>query len=93
MKIKYRKILVNISILFMIFTMFGMLSSYQFAKKNILTNTISVKSNDTIWNIAKNICKKDKNLNIQNVIIEIQEINNLTDSDIYVGQKLEIPIY
>ncbi len=84
------KIVLFIFTLLMIFTFF---SSFQMGKNKLQTYDIVVDNSDTIWNIAKNICKKNSNLNIQNVVIEIKEINNLSSSDIYVGQTLSLPIY
>ena len=54
---------------------------------------MTVQKEDTIWSIANNICKNNEKLNIQNVIIEIKQINDLSNSDIYIGQILNIPVY
>lgn len=74
-------------ICFSIFTNFGV------GKKYTSTYEIEVNSSDTIWNIANDICKDNKELNVQNVVIEIKNINNLSTSNIYVGQTLSLPIY
>ena len=74
----------------MVYTFF---TSFQVGKKQIETYELEVNSNDTIWNIANTICKNNDNLNVQNVVLEIKDINNLSTSDIYVGQTLNIPIY
>lgn len=63
------------------------------AKKQIKTKEVCVNTNDTLWKIAGKICDKDESLNIQNVIIDIKKINNLDNSNIYVGQTLFIPEY
>ena len=55
---------------------------------------INTKKNDTLWNISKDVCNKsNENLDIQNVVRDIKYRNKLSDSDIYVGQVLEIPVY
>lgn len=86
-------IVFNVSILFIIFIFFGIITNFCFANGSLQTQTFLVNSNDTIWEIAKDICKDNDKLNIQNVVIQIKEINNLKTSDIYVGQILNIPIY
>ena len=61
--------------------------------EEIKTKDIVIKNNDTIWNIASDICDENDSLNIQNVVIQIKQINNMTTSDLYIGQQLKIPIY
>lgn len=86
-------IVFNVSILFIIFIFFGIITNFCFANERLQTQTLLVNSNDTIWEIAKDMCKDNDKLNIQNVVIQIKEINNLKTSDIYIGQTLNIPIY
>lgn len=95
MKKKKGNLLQGIVIMFIIISSFGIATSSAVAKKDIKTEIYIVNENDTIWNIAKKICKKnkDKDLNIQNVIIQIKKVNNFSNSDIYVGQTLKLPIY
>lgn len=88
------KILIkNIALLFILFCAFGIMTNVEFGKKATKTDEIIVKSNDTIWNIASDICQEKQDLNVQNVILEIRQINQLTSSNIYAGQVLSIPIY
>lgn len=84
-----------INIVFILVLLLGSMifTNYHYAKKEIKTNEIIVENNDTIWSLAKEICKEKQDLNIQNVIIEIKEMNHLESSDIYIGQVLNIPIY
>lgn len=63
------------------------------ANKQIQMKEVYINNNDTLWSIAGKICEKDDSLNIQNVIIDIKKINNLENSNIYVGQTLFIPEY
>lgn len=92
-KRKSNRLLSNIIFIFILLCIYGIGTNFDFGKKSALTSEFVVSQNDTIWNIANDICKKNKDLNIQNIIIEIKEINNLRDSDIYVGQVLNIPVY
>lgn len=63
------------------------------ANKQMEMKEVIVTSNDTIWNLAQNVCEKNNKLNIQNVIIDIKKINKLENSKIYVGQTIYIPQY
>ena len=89
------KIFKNVLILFVIFSIFGIFTSFNLGKKQIETKELVIENEDTIWNIASNVCNKsdNENLNVQNIVIEIKEINNLTTSQIYEGQVLNIPVY
>lgn len=91
---KKRFILNTLVILFMIILV-SFFTTKSFGKKEIHTYEYTVSSTDTLWNISNVVCKNsdDKNINIQNVIKDIKSRNNLSDSDIYVGQVLNIPIY
>lgn len=93
--ISKRKFIFNIFILLVIFTGISFLTSKSFAKKEIHTYNYTVATSDTLWNISKTVCKNsnDKNLDIQSVVKDIKYRNNLVESDIYVGQVLQIPIY
>ena len=92
-KRKSNRFLVNIVFIFILLCIYGIGTNFDFGKKAPITNEIIVSQNDTIWNIANDICKEHKDLNIQNIIIEIKELNNLKSSDIYLGQVLNIPVY
>jgi hypothetical protein len=63
------------------------------AKDQIKVKKIVISSNDTLWDIAQDVCDNNEKLNIQNVIIDIKEINNLQTSTIYIGQTIYIPEY
>lgn len=79
--------------IFLCLICFGIFTNFGVGKKYTSTYEIEVNSSDTIWNIANDICKDNKELNVQNVVIEIKNINNLSTSNIYVGQTLSLPIY
>ncbi len=85
----------NIMILFAIFTLLGTCLNIAVAKKEFVTKEYVVCQNDTLWNISSKICKKssDKNLKIQNVIKDIKTINNLSNTDIYEGEIIKLPVY
>lgn len=89
------KFIFNIFILLLLFTAISFFTSKSFGKREIHTYDYTVSTSDTLWNISKTVCKNsnDKNLNIQSVVKDIKYRNNLVESDIYVGQVLQIPIY
>ena len=84
----------NILIIFILILGVSFFTSKSFGKREIHTYNYTVSSNDTLWNISKDVCNKsNENLDIQNVVHDIKYRNKLSNSDIYVGQVLEIPIY
>ena len=93
MKKKFKKYFSIIVFVFILLMYFKIATSSNLGKRKVETYSINVSSNDTLWNIASDICKDNENLNIQNVILEIKDINNMTESVIYKGQTLNIPVY
>ena len=56
--------------------------------------TIYVEEGDTLWNIAKEQRDNNKyynNKNIRYIIDDIKNVNSLNNSELQIGQKLEIP--
>lgn len=89
------KFIFNIFILLVIFTGISFFTSKSFGKREVHTYDYTVTTSDTLWNISKTVCKNsnEKDLDIQSVVKDIKYRNNLVESDIYVGQVLQIPIY
>lgn len=88
-----KNMILNILILLCVLYICSIFINFNLAKKDIKTSEVIVENDDTIWSLAKQVCSGRNDLNIQNIIIEIKEINNLTSSDIYVGQVISLPIY
>ena len=86
---------VNILVVFVVlFFVFLISTNFSFGKNELRTRDFIVSENDTIWNISKDICNNSNDeLNIQFVVNKIKKINNLSNSDIYAGQVIKIPIY
>ena len=63
-----------------------------FAQKEFATKEIVVMRGETLWSIASGMLDEN-NPNIDHIIYDIQEINNMSNSDIYVGQTILVPIY
>lgn len=89
------RFVLNIFVIFSIFICISFFTSKSFGKKEVHTYEYTVSSSDTLWNISQIVCKNsdDENISIQNVIKDIKDRNTLKDSNIYVGQVLQIPIY
>jgi len=77
-------------ILFLIF----ILSNISFSHTEIKFKEITVSSGDTLWSIAK--YEQDNNLyfedkDVRDIIDEIKFLNNLSSSNLSIGDKLSIP--
>lgn len=83
----------NLVLICIISALFILFFNVNFANEQLEVVGHQVSYNDTLWDLASDICDSNENLNIQNVIIEIKEINNLTDSVIYNGQVIYLPVY
>jgi len=93
-RLNMKRIISNIGIILMFIIFMNFISNFTFGNKHIDTKAITVESNDTLWEIAEDVCNNSsEDLNVQNIVIEIKNINNLKSSNIYSGQTLEIPIY
>ena len=95
MRIKNRgRFTLTMTIVF-ITLMFIVLSTGQsFSKVEIKTKTIYASYGDTLWKIASE--EQENNIyyegqNVRDIIEDIKYYNNLDNSYIYEGQKIEIP--
>ena len=64
-----------------------------YAYKEYSFKTITVSEGETLWNIAefeKENNEYYKNKDIREIVFEIRENNNLTTSNLVVGQELKI---
>lgn len=98
MKIKInnsKKFIRSTLILVFILVLLISLSKSVFSHQEMRYKTIYVSSGDSIWSIAKDEIKENEyfeNKSTREVVYNIQKINNLNSSEIYIGQKLLIPI-
>ena len=90
--INVKKIVSNILVVLAVLMLFRIITVSELGKEEKKTYSIVVNNKDTLWNIAEKI-SKEKNINIQKVIYDIQEVNNMSSSSIYKGQTLHIPVY
>ena len=97
MKIVDKKKFVKSLILIFAFIMFigFIFINKSFSHSEVGYKTVYVSSGDTLWNIAKleknnNAYFEDKD--IRDVVEVLKNTNNLTSSNLEIGQELNIPI-
>ena len=91
-KCSFKLLLKNVLILFLFIIVLHFIFNSLFAKKEFTTKEIVVMRGETLWSIASDMLDEN-NKNIDHIIYDIQEINNMSSSDLYVGQTILVPIY
>lgn len=90
-----RKFITRISVLGAIVLLIIVLfTNKSFSKVEYEKKTIYIAYGDTLWSIAKEEQENNSyyyGKKIQDVVNDIRSLNNLNDSYIYEGQKIEIP--
>lgn len=84
-KRRFYSILLTLS--FMVITALFATNAYGY--KTPLYKEITVRSGDSLWSIAK---KYNPQGDVRKFIYEIQKVNDLTSSDLFVGKQLKIPV-
>lgn len=72
-----------------------MLSNISFSHTEISYKEISIISGDSLWSIAKYERANNlyfENKDIRDIVDEIKFVNNLKDSNLSIGDKLNIPV-
>lgn len=82
----------NVAILFLFIMVLHFIFNSLFAKKEFATKELVVMPGDTLWSIANEMIDKD-NADVYRIMYDIKEINNMTDSILYVGDIILVPIY
>lgn len=93
--INFKKFIRSIIILLIILLSLIILSKSVFSHQETQYKVIYISNGDSMWSIAKEQIKENeyfKNKSIKEIVYNIQRINNLSSSEIYIGQKLLIPI-
>lgn len=91
-ELNLKRIVSNILLILVALIIFGIITTYGLGKEEVKTYDIIVNDRDTLWNIASDI-SRENNMEINKVIYDIQDVNGMTNSNIYKGQVLLIPIY
>lgn len=73
-----------------------MFSTKTYSKNDIKYREDYIYAGDTVWSIAKYESENNKyfkNKDIREVVYEIEKVNNFSNSNLYIGQKIKIPEY
>ena len=89
MRIKNKaRFIITMSIIFLgVFFIVSMLTTKVFSYEKVQYSKVIVSNGDTLWSIAG-----EMKGNINKNIYEIKKVNNLEQSNLYVGQELLIPV-
>lgn len=93
-KKKFTRAMLTLTIGLMLILLY--FTNISFSKTELETKIISISSGDTLWEIAENEQINNKyyeGKKVQEIIYDIKNTNNLSDSYLYEGQKLEILSY
>lgn len=63
--------------------------------KELEYKEIYVACGDTLWTIAKDLQSSNdyyKNKDIRDIILNLKTINNIENSNLYIGQQLVVPV-
>ena len=86
----------TISILIILICMVIIFTKNTYSKGEISYKEDYIYEGDTLWSIAKNEIENNKyfeNKDIRAVVDELKTVNNFSNSELYKGQKIMIPIY
>ena len=94
-KINKKKFIRSMSITFgLLIFIILVLANISFSHTEIKYKEVSVCSGDTLWSIAKYEKNNNgyfENKDIRDIIAEIKNVNDLKDSSLNVGDKLNFP--
>lgn len=90
------KFIRTISILIILMCIITIFSKNTYSNVETSYKEDYIYTGDTLWSIAKREIENNKyfeNKDIRTAVNELKEINNFTNSEIYNGQKIKIPVY
>lgn len=82
----------NVLILFLLIVILHVIFNSLFAKKEFKTKELVIMPGDTLWSVANDLVDEN-NTDIYRIMYDIKEINNMSESILYVGQTIYVPIY
>ncbi len=83
---KYKFIRSISVVIFFLIALFNICIAKSNSEAEMITYTVS--NGETLWSIAKEYTPKNKD--VRETIYEIKKINNITNSNLYQGQKIYI---
>ena len=92
-KIKFFR---TISIFIILLGAIIIFSKNTYSKGEISYKEDYIYTGDTLWSIAESELENNKyfeNKDIRAVVNELKNVNNLSNSELYEGEKIIIPIY
>lgn len=91
-----KRFILSSTILFLlIFIGLSALVNIAYSSNNVKYKTIYVSQGDTLWTIASKEQEKNhyyEDDDIRDIIYDIKKVNNLSRSNLEVGQELKIPV-
>lgn len=78
-----------IMIMTILVTIIVLTSAVNGADSHIGYETVTVEKGDTLWDLAE---RYSNGMDIRKYIVKIKELNDMTDSDIYEGDTLKMPV-
>lgn len=95
--VNFKKFITSIVIMLGAITLiYMMFSNKSYSKTEERYKTEVIVCGDTIWDIAKNEKSENeyyRDKDIRYIAYDIQNINNLSNSNLFEGQKILIPTY
>ena len=92
--INKKKVLRNVIILLGVLISFLLINNNAFSHQKAEYKLVYVSNGDTLWNIAKQEQEKNKyyeGKDIREIMENIKQVNNLSNSSLKTEQKLNIP--
>ncbi|MBE7059452.1 MAG: LysM peptidoglycan-binding domain-containing protein [Ruminococcaceae bacterium] len=92
-RIKFNFVRFMFSMLFICCCVFGTISAFNGGGTAMSAyeqcETVVVRSGDTLWSVALDLGNND--YDTRTIVKDIMKQNNMSSSEVYVGQTLEIP--
>lgn len=91
-----RKFVRTVSIFILLISALIFFSKNIYSKVEITYKEDYIYTGDTLWSIAKNEIENNKyfeNKDIRDVVRELKDVNNLSNSNLVEGKKIRIPVY
>ena len=82
----------NVIILTIAICMLHLLFTNIFASKELDTKEYVVMRGETLWSIAEGLYSEE-NSDIQKIVYDIKDVNNMSESIVYEGQIINLPVY